>query len=658
MIIRSHSFRKQILLFLLAVILPSLVLISFTLRMIQQDRELSLKRAAEECHRLAHEIGQQLLVTLENIKIQEVNAAAHESSPPASLSYRNAAVILVGLIEGNHLLLPWEYDPRIKQAHVLLNQGDFAQQIQQAEKEEHAANNYPRAAGLYRKCLEAAKQDVQQCYARILLARALTKSGRMEEAVAQYRRTLESPPGLLDEYGIPLWLYSAKPLIDEKTGLLDIISRLRQELEAGYWLSPSAAYLIQDLTEINLDGTLEDAQQESVKQVKGKLREYIQTMEAILELQADFQGLGLIQSQGNARQNQEPLWVPYGRDPWLISQAPSIQGGDHLLVVVSGQKVLNSPEMKSVASHRYPAEINFVTDITASGESLGPNFRNLKVAFAAGFSETLAERGNSQRFLYIFIVLLVVGVTLFGGYLLWRDIRREVRLAEMRSQFVSSVSHELKTPLTSIRMFAETLRLGRSKDKKSQEEYLETIVNESQRLTRLLNNVLDLSKIEQGKMLYHYEPVALDEVIQSAARTMAYPLSQQGFALHVDRENGLPKVQADRDALEQAILNLLSNAMKYSGEARDIDLSLRREDSQAVIQVKDRGVGIAPSDQKQIFDKFFRGAMPENERRTGTGLGLALAAHIVKAHKGTIEVESAPGQGSTFSIHLPLEQGP
>ena len=149
-----------------------------------------------------------------------------------------------------------------------------------------------------------------------------------------------------------------------------------------------------------------------------------------------------------------------------------------------------------------------------------------------------------------------------------------------------------------------------------------------------------------------------DEVIKSAARTMAYPLSQQGFALHVDCENGLPKVQADRDALEQAILNLLSNAMKYSGEARDIDLSLRREDSQAVIQVKDRGVGIAPSDQKQIFDKFVRVAMPENERRTGTGLGLALAAHIVKAHKGTIEVESAPGQGSTFSIHLPLEEGP
>lgn len=643
---------------MLAVILPSLVLISFTLRMIQQDRELSLNRASEECRRLAHEFGQQLFVTLENIKIQEMNAAVQESSPPASLSYQNAAVILVGLIEGNHLLLPWEYDPRIKQAHELLNQGGFAQRIQQAEKEEHAANNYTRAAGLYRKCLEAAKQDVQQCYARILLARALTKSGRMEEAVAQYRRTLESPPGLLDEYGIPLCLYSAKPLIDEKTGLMDIISRIRQELEAGYWLSPSAAYLIQDLTEHNSDWAQEDVLQDSVRQVQGMLKEYIQTMEAILELQADFQGLGLIQSQGNARQNQEPLWVPYGQDPWLISRLPTTVENSQWIVVVSGQKILDSLETKAAVFDRFPAEINFVSDITASGESLGPNFMNLKVAFAPGFGAALAERGNSRRYLYLFIVLLVVGVTLFGGYLLWRDIRREVRLAEMRSQFVSSVSHELKTPLTSIRMFAETLRLGRSKDRKSQEEYLETIVNESQRLTRLLNNVLDLSKIEQGKMLYHYEPVDLDGIIQSAARTMAYPLSQQGFVLHVDCENGLPKVQADRDALEQAILNLLSNAMKYSGEARDIDLSLHREDSQAVIQVKDRGVGIAPSDQKQIFEKFVRVAMPENERRTGTGLGLALAAHIVKAHKGTIEVESAPGQGSTFSIHLPLEQGP
>jgi len=247
---------------------------------------------------------------------------------------------------------------------------------------------------------------------------------------------------------------------------------------------------------------------------------------------------------------------------------------------------------------------------------------------------------------------------LFGAYLLWRDVRRDLQMAELRSQFVSSVSHELKTPLTAIRMFAETLRLGRSKNQKTQRDYLDTIVNESQRLTRLLNNVLDFSKIEQGKRIYRPALASLADIIQAAARTMEYPLSQQGFRLHVQADEGLPQVRVDRDAIEQAILNLLHNAMKYSGESREIELRLQRKDSYALIQVVDRGVGIDPQEKKRIFEKFYRIPSEENKRLPGTGLGLAIVSHIVKAHGGHIEVESALGQGSTFSIYLPFESKP
>jgi len=228
-------------------------------------------------------------------------------------------------------------------------------------------------------------------------------------------------------------------------------------------------------------------------------------------------------------------------------------------------------------------------------------------------------------------------------------------MANMRSQFVSSVSHELKTPLTAIRMFAETLRLGRSKSKKTSEEYLDTIVNESQRLTRLLNNVLDFSKIEEGKRIYQPEPASLYEIIQASARAMEYPLNQYGFRLNVSAEEDLPDVRVDRDALEQAILNLLNNAMKYSGDSRDIELRLQRKDGHAVIQVIDQGVGIDPKEQKKIFEKFYRIPTRENERTAGTGLGLSLVSHIVRAHGGHIEVESVPGKGTSFSIYLPLE---
>jgi len=246
-------------------------------------------------------------------------------------------------------------------------------------------------------------------------------------------------------------------------------------------------------------------------------------------------------------------------------------------------------------------------------------------------------------------------VTLFGAYFLWSDVGRELRMAEMRSQFIASVSHELKTPLTAIRIFAETLRMDRFKDTQVKMEYLDTIVNESHRLTRLLNNVLDFSKIEKGKRTYRKEPACLSDIVHAAVQATQYPLKQQDFHLNVQVEEKLPDICVDRDAMAQAILNLLSNAMKYSGESRRIELRVRKKAGHAVIEVSDQGIGIDPTHQKRIFEKFYRVPSEQNQRIPGTGLGLALVFHIVKAHDGHIEVQSALGKGSTFSIHLPVE---
>jgi signal transduction histidine kinase len=286
---------------------------------------------------------------------------------------------------------------------------------------------------------------------------------------------------------------------------------------------------------------------------------------------------------------------------------------------------------------------------------LGENFPGMKVAFSAKDETASTKRWDLRRYFYFAALLLVLSVTSFGAYLVWRDVRRELNLTALRSQFVSSVSHELKTPLTAIRMFAETLRMRRASDQQTQAEYLDTIVNESERLTRLLNNVLDFSKIEQGKKTYHLAPTSLSEVVQTSARILEYPLAQQGFELHVNVENNLPSLNADRDALQQAILNLLTNAMKYSGESREIDLRLATQNGDAVIEVTDRGVGIASEEQRRIFEKFYRVPTPENKLISGTGLGLTLVEHVAKGHGGRVEVRSVIAGGSTFALHLPLE---
>jgi signal transduction histidine kinase len=203
-------------------------------------------------------------------------------------------------------------------------------------------------------------------------------------------------------------------------------------------------------------------------------------------------------------------------------------------------------------------------------------------------------------------------------------------------------------------MFAETLLLGRTSRAETRHEYLETIVNETERLTRLINNVLEFSKIEQGTKTYRLAPQSLAEIIEAAARVMEYPLVQAGFELRRTLEPTVPCLPVDRDAIQQAVLNLLSNAMKYSGESRTIELTLSSTAREVHISVSDRGCGIPESEQGRVFQKFYRSATAEHQHIPGTGLGLTIVEHVAAAHGGRVNVTSQVGHGSTFSIVLPI----
>jgi signal transduction histidine kinase len=376
-------------------------------------------------------------------------------------------------------------------------------------------------------------------------------------------------------------------------------------------------------------------------------------VEQALALQRAFSTL-LARSTTFPAVGTQSVWLSFGERAtlWLVGVA-SVADGQRVLAV-RAEPLLASLQAVRGASKSDAGNKLLEITMNAGGEPLGQDFPGLALTFEASDPAVLAGAVSLQRSFYLVALALVVSMTLFGAYLFWRDVQREVHLAEMRSQFVSSVSHELKTPLTAIRMFADTLLMGRSTRPEAREEYLETIVNESERLTRLLNNVLDFSKIEQGQKTYRLEPHSLGSIVRAAAKAMQYPLLQQGFDLRVHIDEHVPTMTADPDAIEQAILNLLSNAMKYSGQSRVIDLYVKRDGDRAVIAVTDRGVGIPAHEQTRIFEKFYRIAGPDRERIPGTGLGLTLVEHVARAHGGQVTVRSAPGEGSTFSLLLPL----
>lgn len=243
---------------------------------------------------------------------------------------------------------------------------------------------------------------------------------------------------------------------------------------------------------------------------------------------------------------------------------------------------------------------------------------------------------------------------LAGLVLVWTNVRRELKLSRLKSDFVANVSHELKTPLALIRLFAETLELGRVPTEEKQQQYHRIINKESRRLTQLINNILDFSRIEAGRKEYRLVRTDVAAVVRDVVDAYRFPIEHQGFALDLVVAEDLPEMETDPEALSQALINLLNNAIKYSPEKKSIAVWVGREGDRVLVSVADRGIGIPKAEQKRIFEKFYRVESSLVHTTKGSGLGLALVQHITEAHGGRVEVTSAPGEGSTFTLSLPV----
>jgi signal transduction histidine kinase len=254
-----------------------------------------------------------------------------------------------------------------------------------------------------------------------------------------------------------------------------------------------------------------------------------------------------------------------------------------------------------------------------------------------------------------FLILGFLSLMMIAGIALTkRMVSKEIAVAKLKSDFVSNVSHELRTPLALIRLYAETLELGRITTKEKKHQYYRIIRKESERLTALINNILDFSRIEAGRKEYEFRETDIANLVRNTMDSYRYQIEQQGFALEESIDEDLPAVRIDREAIARALVNLVNNALKYSKDEKYIGVKLYRDNGSVKLEVADHGIGIARRDQTKIFEKFYRAGDPLVHNTKGSGLGLSLVRHITEAHGGAIEVESSPGAGSKFVMSLPL----
>jgi signal transduction histidine kinase len=263
-----------------------------------------------------------------------------------------------------------------------------------------------------------------------------------------------------------------------------------------------------------------------------------------------------------------------------------------------------------------------------------------------------ADASNYTR-LNILLGLCAAGVTLIGLILTWRATRREMRVAQLKSDFLASISHELKTPLTAIRAFGDLIYSGRIRDSARVREYGGLIKAESDRLTALINNILELSRLERGVRRYRLEEGFLCEAVEATVEVFRHSAEADGYTIEVEAPSPI-RTRFDESALRQALLNLLSNAAKYSGASQRIQVAVKCDESEATIEVRDFGVGIPRAEQRHIFMAFHRASQSETQAGSGAGLGLAIVREVAQAHGGEVSVESELGAGATFRVRLPL----
>ena len=566
----------------------------------------------------------------------------------------------------------------------------FAKDIQEAESLEHSRKNYTQAAGLFRRCAQSAPSKAHQAKALEGLGRCLLAANKNEEADQVYSELAADLGQFLNAAGHPYGITAAFQLHEirrrrqKAEESLQVLLDAYRGIHEGRWLLNLGARdffvgEIETIFEKSLDDqkfpglykTWREIQTQPSPYLEALLfsdflsREVIPTLEERLKLRrltGEAQaGRVIVTQEENFRlisyaglSNLQPGKDYYGGYCWDLGALkervlPGILEGmkkdSGLIFQISDENTKDAP-----GTHNTPLSANAVA----------LSLRQFPLPWK--FIVTQPELGDLERtavretLLYGLLLGVIVALMVMGAILIARDISRETETTRLKTEFVHNISHELKTPLTLIRLYGETLQRKDDLEAGQKREAYEIITKESERLSHLINNILDFSRIEMGRKEFNFKPGNLADTISETLESYRYHLEKKGFAVQEEISPEMPEMAFDQEAMASILVNLLSNAMKFSSGKKDVTVRLFREDGNAVLQVEDKGIGIPPKDLPKIFQRFYRSDQEVVLETRGSGLGLTIVQHIVEAHGGRIQVSSEPGKGSVFSVILPVQR--
>jgi len=702
----KHKRRRIILLFVLGIALPCFLLGYLAYRGIQNDQALLERETLNQHRRIARQITQALresLLTTEHIFLRALTNRQTRREP-ASLPALDTLKIQFPAIEEIFLFDPhgsiqlpaakllFAPDGSTPSASDQPRSPAFLKLMQEGQRYEFQEDAPQKALAIYQQALAHASHRQTQAEWLNAMARIQTRLALFPDAFQSYQKLAQDYSQTSMASGMPFGLAARLEL-----GSLFLITKdslraiqtfldLYKELLNREWVlekSPYEFFAPQVTASIeaifshdNLSPPLL-SYRHTFRSLQEQEKQRHETTTRLLLFQ---EKAGLLLLEKISRLVPDPLnpdnrfTLEIDRQNYLVSlpEAPAKNGGsfeavwglsfnpDYLkaqLLPEVMQKHISSENVgwvvKDNNDERLMQSEEAIVGTATIKSGFEENFPPWTLELYQKEPQLLEALFASRRSIYFYIFLLIAGILGFGLALTLRSVNRELELAKLKSDFVSTVSHEFKNPLTAIRQYAEMLQSGRVPSDSRRRQYYDVLVEQSERLSILIDNVLDFARMEEGRKMFAFERMDISGLLREIVARLQH--SHEGFQIQAQIPEPLPAVNVDRLALSQVLINLLDNAIKYSGDANRIEVRAFAENQHLTIAVQDYGIGIAKKETDKIFERFYRGSDQHNHTVKGTGLGLTLVKQIVQAHHGAIHVESETGKGSTFTIRLPLQ---